>query len=256
MARDKGVLIVFDLVSTLTNAGPRYVQAFTEICVNTGHGVPDREEVMEMLGNKTLSEIIDHFAGPMPEADKAKFMGHCNQTCDALLTRPGWREELYPHVREAVEALHLRGATLGIYTGTREDAMDLQLKYHGLQGEFDPRYIRGKDNTRDAGKKNAVLKAEQLSDIVSTYRADQGSEAPVIVIGDSAADAAAAAKQGLYFVGFAVNDKKRKEMEGAGVAVIVKDFGELPDLVDRLMNPAANDNLPRLVPALTRKPKP
>jgi phosphoglycolate phosphatase-like HAD superfamily hydrolase len=256
MARDKGVLIIFDLVSTLTDAGPRYVQAFTEVCEQQGHGAPDRDEVMAMLGNKNLSEITDHFAGRLDDASKKEFMNSCNKACDALLSRPDWREELYPNVREAVAALHMRGATLGIYTGTREDAMELQLKYHNIRKEFDPRYIRGKDNIRDAGKKNSELKSEQLVSIVGDYRRDQGFDAPVIIIGDSETDAKAAAKLGLTFVGFAVNDKKKAELEAAGVKNIVSDFGDLPDMVDRLMIPPANDNIRQVAPGRTQTPKP
>jgi phosphoglycolate phosphatase-like HAD superfamily hydrolase len=256
MARDKGVLIIFDLVSTLTDAGPRYVQAFTEVCESQGHGTPDREEVLSMLGNKNLGEITERFVGKLDDAARKDFMASCNQACDALLSRPGWREELYPNVREAVEALHLRGATLGIYTATREDAMDLQLKYHGIRKEFDQRYIRGKDNTRDAGKKNSELKTEQLNDIIARYRIDQGGNAPVVVIGDSEADAKAAEKSGLLFVGFAVNEKKKAELENAGVKNIVADFGELPDLVDRLILPPANDNARQLAPGRSQTPKP
>jgi phosphoglycolate phosphatase-like HAD superfamily hydrolase len=256
MAKDKGVLIVFDLVSTLTDAAPRYVQAFVEAAEAAGAPAPDRDLLASMLGNKNLGEITDHFIGKMDEAERKKFMGQCNQSCDALLTRPGWQEHLFPNVREAVQALHLQGATLGIYTGTREDAMELQLKYHDLSPEFDRRYIRGKDNERDAGKKTGDIKQDQLKSIVASYRADQGFDAPVIVIGDSAADAAAAAKEGLFFIGFAVNDKKKEEMQNASVKIVITDFGQLPDLVDRLMHPAVNDNLPRLSPSLTQKPKP
>lgn len=256
MARDKGVLIVFDLVSTLTDAAPRYVRAFIEAAEQAGAPPPDPAELAAMLGNKNLGEITDHFIGPMDAATRKKFMGQCNQSCDALLTRPGWTEHLFPNVREAVQSLHLQGATLGIYTGTREDALDMQLKYHGLTAEFDYRYVRGKDNERDAGKSTTQIKEAQLQSIVASYRADQGTDAPVIVIGDSAADAAAAAKQGLFFIGFAVNDAKKAEMDKAGVKLVITDFGQLPDLTDRLMHPAVNDNLPRLSPAVTQKPKP
>lgn len=256
MARDKGVLIIFDLVSTLTDAGPRYVQAFTEVCEAQNGVTPDREEVLAMLGNKNLSEITDHFVGKLDDAGKKDFMASCNKACDALLTRAGWREELYPNVREAVEALHKRGATLGIYTGTRQDAMELQLKYHDIRKEFDPRYIRGKDNVRDAGKKNAELKSEQLASILAAYRADQGFDAPIVIVGDSETDARAAAKLGLLFVGFAANDKKKAELESAGVKNIVQDFGDLPDLVDRLMSPPANDNVRAAAPNRTQRPKP
>lgn len=258
MAQDKGVLLIFDLVSTLTDAGPRYVQAFLDATEKAGFGRPDAEEVMEMLGNRNLTEITDHFAGGMDEGRKKEFMQECNRSCDALLARPGWKERLFPNVREAIEAMHLRGVTLGIYTGTREDAMEAQLGYHGIKGMFDARYIRGKDNARDAGKKNADLKAEQLQSIVAAFRAEQeqkgNKDAAVIVIGDSEADEKAAEKLGLFFVGFAVNEKKRAALERAGVKTFVTDFGDVPDLVDRLIRPPANDLTPR--PGMGQKFRP
>jgi phosphoglycolate phosphatase-like HAD superfamily hydrolase len=237
-------LVVFDLVSTLTDAGPRYVRAFADVCAAHGYPVPPDEEILDMLGNKSLPDIMRHFIGDLPEDARKVFMQDCNNTCDALLHRPDWKERLFPHVREAVETLGLLGVTLGIYTGTREDALADQLAYHGLETFFDARYIRGKDNLRDAGVKTADLKAAQLADIVAAWRRDAGDNAVLVVIGDSAADAAAAAKQGLDFAGFAADDHKRAEIEAAGVMHIMRDFADLPDFVMRFVRPADNDNPP------------
>jgi len=251
MAKPNGILVVFDLVSTLADAGPRYVQAFAEVLESSGHGAVDPAEVLSMLGNKNLSEITDHFAGDMGPGEKQQFMAACNNTCDLLLTRPGWTEQLYPNVREAIETMRLRGTTLGIYTGTREDALDKQLAYHDLNDMFDARYLRGNANVRDAGKTNTALKAEQLGTIVEAFRADNtvlpaaNENISVVVIGDSKADADAAENLGLYFIGFAVDDTKRQALEAAGVRRIVSDFGDLPDLIQRLHSSPANDLAPR-----------
>ena len=251
-SRKQDVLVIFDLVSTLTDAAPRYVQAFADVCEAYGKPAPTAEELREMLGNKNLSQITDHFIGPLSDAEKKKFMGECNAVCDALLIQPDWEEHLYPHVAEAIEVLSLRGVTLGIYTGTREDALAAQLAYHGIGAFFDHDFVRGKDNTRDAGQNNRDLKAAQLRDIVAGFRAKAGADAPVLVIGDSSADAAAAADAGLLFAGFAVDETKREKMKTAGVAHILRDFGDLPDLVERLSRPVGNDN----TPAAQRQPKP
>lgn len=246
MAQDKGVLLIFDLVSTLTDAGPRYVQAFLDVTEKAGFDRPDPEAVLDMLGNKNLSEITDTFAGGMDAGRKKEFMAECNDACDILLRRPDWKENLFPNVREAIEAMHLRGITLGIYTGTREDAMASQLAYHGIREIFDAAYIRGKDNVRDAGKNNTALKAEQLRSIVAAFRQAQGNpSAPVIVVGDSEADAKAAEREGLHFIGFATDAHKKEALVNAGVKAIVTDFGDVPDLVDRLILPPANDQQPR-----------
>lgn len=254
MAKPNGILVVFDLVSTLANAGPRYVQAFAEVLEETGLGAADPAEVAGMLGNKNLSEITDHFAGPLKPAEKQAFMARCNETCDLVLTRPGWKEQLYPNVREAIETMRLRGVTLGIYTGTREAALGQQLAYHHLDALFDARYLRGKDNARDAGKKSADLKAEQLGSLLEAFRAEHeglpaaNENIAVVVIGDSRADMEAAEKLGLYFVAFAVDDAKRAAMTAAGVRCVISDFGDLPDLLERLRRGPANDLAPRPAP--------
>jgi len=255
-SRKENVLVIFDLVSTLTDAAPRYVQAFADVCAAYGKPAPSAEELREMLGNKNLGQITDHFIGPLDDAAKKKFMSDCNTACDALLIRPHWQEYLYPHVAEAIEVLALRGVTLGIYTGTREDALEAQLAYHGIGDFFDRRFVRGKDNARDGNRNSRALKAAQLQDIVATFRAEQGNEkASVLVIGDSSADAQAAADAGLLFAGFAVDDKKRAAMAAAGVQNIMRDFGDLPDLVARLTRPVGNDNAPLVKTAPRPRPQ-
>jgi len=232
------ILVIFDLVSTLTDAGPRYVRAFQQVCAENGVAPPDEEEILAMLGNKNLSEITDLFAGQLGQDKKASFMDSCNKTCDTLLNRPDWHETLYPHVREAVTALHQRGVTLGIFTGTREDAMENQLNYHGIAEIFDTRYRRGKDNARDAGKTSDVLKTGQLNAIVAQFRKNKGvDEALVIIVGDSSADAQAAANLGFAFIGFAENDKKRERLEKAGVKTIISNFRDLDDAVNKFHYP-------------------
>lgn len=247
-------LVIFDLVSTLTDAGPRYVKAFAEVCAAYGYKPPADEDILDLLGNKSLPDIMRHFMGDLPEDLGKRFMQDCNQACDTLLQKPDWQERLFPHVREAIETLALQGVTLGIYTGTREDALAAQLAYHDLEDLFDPRYLRGKDNARDAGIKTADLKAAQLADIAAAFRAAAGDNAVIVVIGDSAADAQAAVRQGLCFAGFAVDEHKRTEMQAAGVAHIMRDFADLPDMVMRFIRPVMNDNQP---PAASRpSPRP
>lgn len=233
-SRGKPMLIIFDLVSTLTNAGPRYVRAFQDVCAENGIAPPDEEKILSMLGNKSLSEITDAFAGPLEKKQKDAFMHSCNNACDTILNHADWHETLYPNAREMVETLHQRGITLGIFTGTREDAMENQLAYHRITDKFPPRYRRGKDNTRDTNKTSQELKAEQLAAIATQFRQDTGKDAPVLVVGDSSADAEAATKAGLAFIGFAENGRKKQALEKAGVTKIVSDLGELPALLDRV----------------------
>ena len=179
-------------------------------------------------------------------------MQKCNVACAAMLYRPGWRESLFPGVREALETMTLRGITLGIYTGTRHDAMMAQLDYHQMRDCFDPRYIRGKDNARDGGKTSQTLKIEQMRSIVAAFEKDIPVPANVIIIGDSTADARAAQDLGLFFVGFGENSMKKRQLEAMHVKHIVQDYADLPDLVTRLIMLPVNDNA---APAPRRHPK-
>lgn len=230
------ILVVFDLVSTLTDAGPRYARAFVESCQNFDIKPPIEDAILPLLGEKNLHEITTHFAGNLDPAHKRDFMEDCNRTCDAMLTRPGWREKLFPHVRGAVETLRVQDATLGIFTGSREDAMNAQLAHHGLDTLFDPRYRRGKDNLRDAGKSIDALKTEHLAGLATQFRQDTGrSNAPVLVVGDSPSDARAAQALGLNFAGFFTSQAKKDRLEAAGITLFFNDYRDLPALTQRFV---------------------
>jgi len=237
MSQSGKLLVVFDLVSTLTDAGPRYVRAFTDICKRFDYPVPDEDEVMEMLGNKNLKQITDHFLGPLDDEDQGLFMQSCNEACDAMLFQDSWTESLFPNVVDTLENLAEEGYTLGIYTGTREDALEDQITYHDIKRLFDERYIRGKDNERDAGMNSRELKASQLESIVEGYRKDCGRDnAPVLVIGDSSADAEATADKGYFFIGFAASERKQEKMQQANVKQVITDFADLPDVIKTAMD--------------------
>lgn len=235
MTQPKNTLVIFDLVSTLTDAGPRYAKAFREACEEHGVNPPTDAEVLSQLGNKNLSEITDTFVGPMDAEKKQEFMDACNNTCDAILYRNDWHETLYPNVRTAMDALHDRGIELGIFTGTREDAMASQLAYHDIAKDFDSAYCRGKDNARDKGKTNDLLKTEQLQSIVSQFRKDAGVEdVCIIIVGDSSSDFRAAQNLGVSFVGFAANETKKDHLQKAGVKNLMRDFKDLPGMIAAL----------------------
>lgn len=243
MTETKNLLIVFDLVSTLTDAGPRYVHAFVDICKEYDYPVPDENEVMDMLGNKNLKEIMAHFIGPIDDDTQKQFMSSCNDSCDALLFEDSWNESLFPNVKETLEKLHSKGYKLGIFTGTRENALNDQINYHGIAHLFDPKYIRGKDNVRDAGINNKILKESQLQSLVEQHRKDcQQVNAPVLVVGDSVADAESAAACNYHFIGFAESERKQANLKNSKVKTLMSDFADLPYLLKVATTPGAEKN--------------
>lgn len=225
-------LILFDLVSTITDAGPRYAEAYARMTQTYGLNVPDRDAILQDLGNKNLKQIIADHSPDMPDSLTDKFMSDCNNACDAMLYDVHWVERVFPGVREALEALSKDGYTLGLYTGTREDAMQAQLRYHNLTAYFDAAMLCGKDNARDAEKTPQALKMEQMGAMIATFRArpDHGA-VPVIVIGDTVSDQQAAAANGCAFIGFAENSAKAELFAKAGVAATFSHYDHLPALL-------------------------
>lgn len=237
----KNTLIIFDLVATLANAGPRYAEAFERVCVQFGVAPPPQEDILGALGNKNLKQITDEYAGYLEEDEKRAFMEACNSTCDLMLCDVHWHEALFENVRPALNILQSQGYVFGIYTGTRDDAMAEQLRYHNISRHFDDRFIRAKNNERDGMINSDDLKQAQLSSIVDAYRKE--SDGTVIVVGDSKSDYVAASSLGLAFVGFASCDHAADCLRKAGVHDIFDNFIKLPEMITQKLSQIV-DNKP------------
>jgi phosphoglycolate phosphatase-like HAD superfamily hydrolase len=225
-------LILFDLVSTLTQAGPRYAQAYIRMCQAWGMTPPAQDDILEALGEKNLKQIIAEFTPGLPAENIGKFMSDCNFACDAILADKSWVEELYPHARETLAALRDGGCTLGIFTGTRESAMTAQVAYHELDTLFDADFMRGKDNVRDGMVRNDELKGRQIAQMAARHGG------PVIVVGDGMADLSAAKTAGVLFVGFASGARADALRKNGAVATFC-DYDQLPGIIAQILRPAA-----------------
>jgi phosphoglycolate phosphatase-like HAD superfamily hydrolase len=239
-------LILFDLVATLTDAGPRYARAYINMCRAWDMTPPAEDEILEALGEMNLKQIIAKFTPALPAEHIVKFMSDCNNACDAILDSKGWQEQLFPQVRKTLIALHDNCYTLGIYTGTRENGMRAQLAYHDIAYLFDPAFVRAKDNVRDGDRKSAELKAAQIRDMAATHGG------PVIVIGDSPSDFAAARAAGAAFIGFVTTPGRAQSLRDAGAAALFTDFAQLPALIEQATRAAAPNQTRPASPGLRR----
>jgi phosphoglycolate phosphatase-like HAD superfamily hydrolase len=235
-------LVVFDLVATLTDAGPRYAEAYIRMCRAWNVAPPAKQDILAALGNKSLKQIVAEFTPGLPADGVEQFMADCNTACDTLLYNVQWHEDLYPNVRECLETLHGAGYRLGVYTGTREDALASQLRYHNIARWFEPRFLQAKDNARDGALDSAALKAMQLEKITAAHGGRD-----IVVIGDSVSDYEAAAAAGLGFIAFAPTEAGRALWQRQpGIRAVFSDFSALPVLLGR----------ERRSPAPARKPGP
>ncbi len=214
-------LIIFDLVSTLTDAGPRYAKAYRDVCLTHGLPAPEAGHILEALGDKSLRQIIADYSPDLQPAQIPAFMNACNTYCDNLLDSGAWIEHLMPDVGSSLHDLTAKGYTLGIYSGTREDAIHAQIAYHGIGAYFDPALIRGKDNVRDAGLGSADLKAQQIADIAAKFALSNPADSDILVVGDSISDLEAARAVDCRFVGISARTATARRLHDAGASWIL-----------------------------------
>lgn len=240
MTKAASALILFDLVSTITDAGPRYAQAYARMAEQYGLGSPDLDAIMQDLGNKNLKEIISSHSPTLPVDKMQSFMNDCNNACDTLLYDINWIERLFPQVRETLADLKAHGHKIGLFTGTREDAMQSQLRYHNILQYFDADLLRGKDNERDAHLSTQALKLAQMKSLIAAHQ----GRGPVIAVGDSISDYQAARECGIVFIGFAESWQKSTDMKDAGIIATFSDYRDLPDIIQSIvMNYAPANSL-------------
>ena len=241
-------LILFDLVSTITDAGPRYAEAYAKMAEAYHLPVPEKGDILEELGQRNLKDIIRIHSPDLPPEKIPGFMNDCNRACDAMLYDVHWIEALFKNVREALAELNQKGFTLGLYTGTREDAMEAQLRYHNIAQYFDRDLLRGKDNIRDAEKDTQGLKIEQMASIIAAFAKKTGQNAEAVrkntvVVGDTLSDYEAAKTNGLRFAGFAETEDKMQKFTASGIRAAFRDYKTAPGFLNSLFGPDASPAL-------------
>ena len=245
MSKNVGTLILFDLVSTITDAGPRYAQAYLDISEQYNLPAPTKRAILNELGQRTLKEIID-IHSPGLAADKIPaFMQDCNSACDAMLNDASWVEQLFPDVKETLTELQAQGYRLGLYTGTRKEAAVDQLRYHQLETIFPEGMIRAKDNITDEGKNSETIKLEQIGSLIRDNPAKH-----IVVVGDSVTDYHAARNNGASFIGFANTPKDVFHFANAGVTAVFTRYERLAGLIKTALNENAPGNS-NAAPAVT-----
>lgn len=130
-------------------------------------------------------------------------------------------------VAGAVEALAARGAVIGLATGNMRRGAVLKLTSAGLLASFD--VARGAYGCEAEPRADLVRLAAERCGWTRTGRGGP----PVVVVGDTEQDVAAARAMGARVVGVATDDASRAELLTAGADAIVPTCGEA--LVDAIM---------------------
>ncbi|WP_295627090.1 HAD family hydrolase [uncultured Corynebacterium sp.] len=218
------MLVVWDIdLTLLDNAGFGHAEAERLLAAR---GIARPEGLV--FAGRTDADIWGTILGARP-GDPA-LREFLNELSDACADAP-WGGHVLPGVRDVVAALARAGHSQTVATGNMASTGWLKLRHAGLDEYMAPRFASFGDAVTD--------RRELLGATVSRW----GGRGPVVAVGDTPADAAAALAHDVGFVGVATGRHGRAELtdaiRGAEGAAVIDDLRGAPDVVKLLENLAS-----------------
>lgn len=206
--------ILFDLDGTLTDSGEGIINCAQYAFQQMGYPVPPREEMGVFVG-PPLWDTFEKFGIPKERTDEAV------QIFRSRYVPIGKFENTpYPGIRELLEALGAEGNLLYVATSKPETTAVEVLEHFDLAGYFDR--ICGADLEKKRNSKDAVI----------AYLLNMtGSDAEMVMVGDTEYDVLGAAAHGIPTIGVSWGYGDVAAMEKAGAKAIANSTEELLEML-------------------------
>ena len=210
--------ILFDLDGTLTDSGPGITHAVQYALGQKGYEVPPREELFSFIG-PPLHTSFQRRCG-VDEVGATElvriFRVYYNQMGGIL------ENEVYPGIRELLQALKAAGKRLMVATSKPQAAAELVMHHFGLD-EFIPEIVGGTDYTRNT-------KGKVIAWALREYGVDPRT---AVMVGDREHDVLGAAENGIPTIGITWGYGDRAELEGAGAKAVFDTAEEVVNYIIR-----------------------
>ena len=206
--------ILFDLDGTLTDSGEGIINCAQYAFQQMGYPVPSREEMGVFVG-PPLWDTFEKFGIPKERTDEAV------QIFRSRYVPIGKFENTpYPGIRELLEALGAEGNLLYVATSKPETTAVEVLEHFDLARYFDR--ICGADLEKKRNSKDAVI----------AYLLNMtGSDAEMVMVGDTEYDVLGAAAHGIPTIGVSWGYGDVAAMEKAGAKAIANSTEELLEML-------------------------
>ena len=206
--------ILFDLDGTLTDSGEGIINCAQYAFQQMGYPVPPREE-MGVFVVPPLWDTFERFGIPKERTDEAV------QIFRSRYVPIGKFENTpYPGIRELLEALGAEGNLLYVATSKPETTAVEVLEHFDLARYFDR--ICGADLEKKRNSKDAVI----------AYLLNMtGSDAEMVMVGDTEYDVLGAAAHGIPTIGVSWGYGDVAAMEKAGAKAIANSTKELLEML-------------------------
>ncbi len=211
-------VIIFDFDGTLCDTRSNIIIAFRATMEHLGLDMRDEETCGATIG----LTLRDGFMSMYPDFDDAK-IDYCVETYREIFAerRKELMPDLFPGVKETLEALRKRGYRMTIATSRLTDSLMLFMRHHGIDHYFE--YAVGSDSvTHHKPHPEPALKTLAALNIAP-------SEA--IMVGDMPVDIAMAHNAGIRAIGVDYGNATREELETAEADWIVDSITKILEII-------------------------
>jgi phosphoglycolate phosphatase len=210
--------VVFDFDYTLVDSSRAFLDCHRFAAASLGLPEQAPEAILKTIGT-ALPLAVRTLIGPEePEARLSQYVQVYQARAEARMTD---LTVVYDGVPAMLAALRDAGLRLAIVSQKPRHRIEAVLRRDGIAGRFDA-VIGGDDVT--------ALKPEPDGILYAIGRLESAPEASLYV-GDTAIDAAAAARGGLPFVAVLSGKTRREEFDGHTVRDFLEGVAELPRLL-------------------------
>lgn len=207
-------VIIFDFDGTLCDTRSNIIVAFRATMERLGLDMRDEETCGATIG----LTLRDGFKSMYPDFDDAK-IDYCVETYRQIFAerRKELMPDLFPGVKETLEALRKRGYRMTIATSRLTDSLMLFMRHHIIDHYFE--YAVGSDSvTHHKPHPEPALK---------TLRELNIAPSEAIMVGDMPVDIAMAHNAGIRAIGVDYGNATHEELEEAKADWIIDDITKL-----------------------------
>ena len=211
-------VIIFDFDGTLCDTRSNIIIAFRATMEHLGLDMRDEDTCGATIG----LTLRDGFKSMYPEFDDAK-IDYCVETYRQIFAerRKELMPDLFPGVKETLEALRKRGHRMTIATSRLTDSLMLFMRHHGIDHYFE--YAVGSDSvTHHKPHPEPALK---------TLRELNIAPSEAIMVGDMPVDIAMAHNAGIRAIGVDYGNATREELEAAEADWIVDSITKILEII-------------------------
>ena len=211
-------VIIFDFDGTLCDTRSNIIIAFRATMEHLGLDMRDEETCGATIG----LTLRDGFKSMYPDFDDAK-IDYCVETYRQIFAerRKELMPDLFPGVKETLEALRKRRHRMTIATSRLTDSLMLFMRHHGIDHYFE--YAGGSDSvTHHKPHPEPALK---------TLRELNIAPSEAIMVGDMPVDIAMAHNAGIRAIGVDYGNATREELEAAEADWIVDSITKILEII-------------------------